>query len=455
MGLFRKAVTTLGQALRLTDPQLYRHIGLEPAHSGEKVTPETALTLDAFWACVWLIAQTIATLPLMLYEAGDEDGEARLAKDHPLYRVIHDRPNADMTAVEFWTAIIACKLVWGNGYAAIQKRGDGSVIALEPLLPSLMQVQRQQDGSRTYTYTFDGLTTVYQEEDILHLKGFSLDGLTGLSVVSAGRHSLGAALGAERVAGTTFKNGMRPSGVFMAPSYLDKTQRQDAKAYLTEFQGAQNTGKVPVLEGGWKWEALTLTPADAELLKTRGFNVETVARLFRVPPILIGHAAEGHTMFGSGVEQVNLGFLIYCLRTHMKEIEQALGMRCLRPGERDRFYAEFNVEGLLRADSKGRAEFLRGMVNGAIYTPNDARRYENLPPVEGGDHLMIQGAMMPLDVLVEQAALAAAQMMAEAQAAAEGAADGADDPDEATDDEIDAVTDDDLKGLFSADLLRG
>lgn len=449
MGLFRKAVMTLASGLRLTDPQLMRYVGAEPAHSGEKVTPETALTLDAFWACVWLIAQTIATLPLMLYEAGEGDGEAKLAKDHPLYRVIHDQPNADMTAVEFWTALVACKLIWGNGYAAILKRGDGSVIALEPLLPSLMQVQRQQDGSRTYTYTFDGQTTVYQEEDILHLKGFSLDGLTGLSVVSAARHSLGAALGAERVSGATFKNGMRPSGVFMAPAYLNKDQRTDAKAYLTEFQGAQNTGKVPVLEGGWKWEALTLSPADAELLATRGFNVETVCRWFRVNPSLVGHT-EKTTTWGTGLEQINLGFLTYTLRTHLKEIEQALGMRCLRPGERGRFYAEFNVEGLLRADSKGRAEFLRGMVNGTIYTPNDARRYENLPPVEGGDHLMIQGAMMPLDVLVEQAALAAAQMMAEAQAAA----DGGNDPEEATDDEIDAVTDDDLKGLFSADLLR-
>lgn len=405
MGLFRKAVMTLASGLRLTDPQLIRWAGGEAAHSGERVTPETALTLDAFWACVWLIAQTIATLPLMLYEAGDEDGEARLAKDHPLYRVIHDRPNADMTAVEFWTAIIACKLVWGNGYAAITKRSDGSVIALEPLLPSLMQVQRQQDGSRTYTYTFDGLTTVYQEEDILHLKGFSLDGLTGLSVVSAGRHSLGAALGAERVAGATFKNGMRPSGVFMAPSYLTKEQRGDAKAYLGEFQGAQNTGKVPVLEGGWKWEALTLTPADAELLATRGFNVETICRLFRVPPTLIGHT-EKTTTWGTGLEQINLGFLTYTLRTHLKEIEQALAMRCLRPSDRNRIYAEFNVEGLLRADSKGRAEFYRTMITAGGMTPNEVRRLENLPPLPGGDNLFMQGAMRTVGALASEAVAA-------------------------------------------------
>ncbi len=452
MGLFTKAVTTLATGMGLTDPRLIAYFGGEPSHSGERVTVDTALQLDTVFACIRLVAQTIATLPIMVYERGDEGGQSTVAAEHPLYRVLHDRPNADMTAVEFWTAIIACKLAWGNGYAAIEKRRDGSVISLEPLRTDRVQVDLQRDGSRTYTYTFNGLTTVYQEDDILHLKGFSLDGYTGISAIAAGRHSLGGALGAERVAGTIFKNGMRPSGYFKIPQFLSKEQRAKAREYVQGFTGAENTGKVPMFEGGWEFMPLTLPPDDAQLLETRSFNIETICRWFGVPPMLVGHT-EKTTTWGTGLEQINLGFLTYTLRSHLKEIEQAVGMKCLSAQDQRRYFAEFNVEGLLRADSQGRAEYYRSMVGAGLMTPNEVRRLENLPPLEGGDHLLVQGAMMPLDVLVEQAIQAAAQLaLGNAGVAAPDAAGDA--GDETSQAEIDAVTDADLKSLFSPDLLR-
>jgi HK97 family phage portal protein len=406
MGLFKKSVGTLATGMGLTNPILLDWATGGQTHSGERVSVETVLQLDAVFACIRLVAQTISTLPVMLYERGSGAGQAIVATEHPLYRVIHDRPNADMTAVDFWTAMVANKLARGNAYAAITKRRtDNSVISLDPLPSDRVRIDRQRDGSRTYTYVFEGLTTVYQEEDILHLKGFSLDGYSGISAIAAGRQSLGTALSAERVAGTMFKNGMKPSGYLKIPQFLSAPQRQQTREYLQGFTGGENAGKIPMFEGGWEFAPLSIAPDDAQFLETRSFNVETICRWFGVPPSLIGHT-EKSTTWGTGLEQINLGFLTYTLRAHLKEIEQALSMKCLTPGDQTRFYAEFNVEGLLRADSKGRAEYYRTMGQSGFMTPNEIRALENLPPKPGGDNLLVQGAMMPLDVLVQQAKVA-------------------------------------------------
>lgn len=449
MGLFRKAVSVLASNMGLTDPRLAVMVGGgSETHAGERVTTETALQLDAVWACVRLISQTLATLPIFVYQ---RDGDSnRVAAEHPLYRVIHDKPNAEMTAVEFWTAMYACRLLWGNAYAQIVRGYRDRVVALLPMRPDWTQVVPQQDGSLLYRYTWNGQSLELPEEDVLHLKGFTLDGQIGLSAIAAGRHSLGGAMAAEKAAGSVFRNGMRPSGVMMSPTYLTKEQRVEAEAMMGKWRGAIATGVVPLLEGGWDFKSLSIPPDDAQLLETRGYNIETICRWFAVPPAMIGHT-EKSTAWGTGLEQMNLWFLTYSLRPHLKETEQAIWNKCLSPVEQGQFYAEYNVEALLRADSAGRAAFYREMITTAVFTPNEVRRLENLPPMEGGDHLMIQGAMMPLDVLVEQAIQAAVQMMTDGADAAAGEDDG---PDEATDDEIDAVTEDDLGGLFSADLLN-
>ena len=400
MGLFRKAALTVARGLGLTDQQFVQWFGGEPSHSGESVTVDTALTLDAVWACTRLVSQTIATLPLPLYER-DEQGRSRVAPQHPLYRVLHDRPNAEMTAVEFWQALFACKLLWGNGYAEIVRGAGNRVVALIPMRPDRVQVTRETDGSLTYRHTYQGLTQVLSEDQVLHLKGFSLDGQMGMSAIATGRHSLGMAMGAERTAGTIFKNGMRPSGVLSAPAYLTPEQRKEARGYVEKFEGARNTGRVPLREGGWKFESLTLPPDDAQLLETRGFNVEVICRWFGVLPVMIGHMDKA-TAWGTGLEQMNLWFLTYTLRSHLKAAEQAIWTKCLTPAEQQRFFAEFNVEGLMRADSKGRAELYRAEVTNALSTPNEIRARENKPPLPGGDQLFMQGAMLPIDKLGTQ-----------------------------------------------------
>lgn len=402
MGLFRKAALTVARGLGLTDQRLISYFGGEENHAGERVTVDTALTLDAVWACTRLVSQTIATLPLPLYER-DGLGRSTVASTHPLYRVLHDKPNAEMTAVEFWQAMFACKLLWGNAYSEIVRGAGSRVVALLPMRPDRVQVTREIDGSLTYRYTFQGSTQTLTEDQVLHLKGFSLDGQIGMSAIAAGRHSLGTAMGAERSAGRFFKNMMRPSGFLKSPIFLTHEQRQDSKALIQSWKGADQTGAVPLLEGGFTFESLTIPPEEAQLLETRGFNVETICRWFGVSPVMIGHMSKS-TAWGTGLEQMNLWFLTYTLRSHLKAAEQAIWSKCLTAAEQLRYFPEFNVEGLLRADSKGRAELYRAEVTNGLSTPNEIRARENKPPLPGGDSLFMQSAMLPIDKLGQQPA---------------------------------------------------
>ncbi len=448
MGLLRKAVMTLASNMGLTDPRLAMVVGGgSETHSGERVTTETALQLDAVWACARILSQTIATLPVFIYQREGETDTA--APDHPLYRIVHDKPNAEMTAVDFWTAMYACKILWGNAYAQIVRGYRDRVVALLPMRPDWTQVTRQADGSLLYRYTWNGQSLELAEDDVLHLKGFTLDGQIGLSAVAAGRHSLGSAMAAEKSAGSIHRNGMRPSGVMMSPTYLTESQRVEARAMIQKWQGAIATGVVPLLEGGWDFKSLSIPPEDAQLLETRSYNVETICRWFGVPPAMIGHT-EKSTAWGTGLEQMNLWFLTYTLRPHLKETEQALWNKCLTAAEQRDYFAKYNVEALLRTDSKARAENYRTLISTGVMTPNEARQLENLPPVEGGDDLFMQGAMMPLGALVAQAEQLVAAGAAGAANAPGSPAAG---PDEATDAEVAAVTDAEMKGLFSPDLL--
>ena len=398
MGLFTKAVTTLARGLSLTSPQFFAFLSGGPTAAGKRVTVEAALQLDTVWACVRLISQTIATLPLPLYRR-NKDGHSDVASDHPLYSVIHDRPNADMTAVEFWLAMVACLLLWGNAYAKISRGYQGRVIALTPWYPDRTQVTWQADGTLLYTHRDPaGFEETVREEDVLHVRGFSLDGRIGLSPVAAARQSLGSAIAAEEAAGAMYANGMRPSGLFESPAYLTEPQRKQAQGIIDRFSGSQATGKTPLLEGGWKFTPLTINPEDAQLLETRSFNVEQICRWFDVPPIMIGHM-EKSTAWGTGMEQMMLWFLTFSLRPRLKAIEQAISKKCLTPAEQSTMYAEFNAEGLLRTDSKGRAELYKVLATNGLRTLNELRALDNLPPLPGGDVLIVPANMLPIDLL--------------------------------------------------------
>jgi HK97 family phage portal protein len=396
MGLYTKAISYLARNIGLTDPRLYHFVGGESTDAGERVSVDGSMNNGVVWACTRRNAETVSTLPLHLYRM-DLDRKAQRADDHPLYSVLHNRPNIEMTAVEFWEAMVGCYLLWGNAYASIDRGSIGQIVALNPMRPDRVTVRRQVDGSLIYIYTFAGLTQTFNEDDVFHIKGFSLDGLMGMSPVSQARQTLGSARAAERASAAIFRNGMRPSGTLSAPSYLNAAQREDAKVILAAFKGAAQTGGTPLLEGGWKWEKLEIPPNDAQMLETRAFHVEEICRWFDIPPVLIGHS--GQTTWGSGIEQIMLGWLTLGLRSHLKRIEQAIWARLLTAKEQASYYAEFNVDALLRADSAARAQQMASLAQNGLRTRDELRALDNFPPIAGGDKATVQSNLVPLEII--------------------------------------------------------
>ncbi|MEE8658862.1 Phage portal protein [Acetobacteraceae bacterium EV16G] len=379
----------------LTDLRLGAFLAGGPSYTGQVVTVDAALQLDTVWACIRLISETIASMPLKLH-AQQGDGQSILARDHPLYRVLARAPNADMTPIEFWSCMAACCLAWGNGFAQVMRRGDGQIVALNPLRPDRMSVQRNAStGGLTYIYSYQGQTLILGEDDIFHIKGFSFDGLMGISPITAGRQSIGAAIAAEESAGRMFRNGLLSQTYISAPAYLSSEQKEQAQKLLSDYTGAINAGKTPLLEGGWKIESVGLNAEDMQLLQTRQLGVAMLCRWFGVQPVMIG-AMEKSTAWGTGLEQMNLWFLQYGLMPWLQRIEQAVARCLLPPAERDHYFARFNVDALLRGDSTARATYMKTAVNNGWMTANEARANDNLPAMAGGDVLMVQSQMVPL-----------------------------------------------------------
>jgi HK97 family phage portal protein len=409
--LWLKAVETIARQIGLNDPRLYRMFsGGTDTYAGENVSINSAMGLDTVWACVMLIAQTISTLPLQLYQY-DKTGRGVVAREHPLYAILHDQPNADMTSVTFWMAMVGSLLLWGNAYAQIERTAAGRVIALTPLLPDRLTPQRQNDGSILYLYRdYGGKLLELTEDQIFHVKGFSLDGLVGLSPISQARESLGIALAAEKTAASLFRNSMRPGYALIAPNYMTKEQRARYEEELKpKLIGSINAGSPALLEGGWTIQNISMNPDDAQLLASRGFSVETVCRWFNVAPPMIGHM-EKSTAWGTGLEQMNQWFLTYTLRSRLKAIEQEIRRSLLTAAERLLYYAEFNVDGLLRADSAGRAALMQTYAVNGLRTRNELRALENQGPLEGGDVLTVNMNMIHLtDIGKSMAAAAGAQ----------------------------------------------
>jgi HK97 family phage portal protein len=361
-------------------------------------TERGALGLSATWACVNLLAGTIASLPLLVYRTGS-DGQRAVARDHPLYYRLHDSPNADQTALDFWEFVQACIELKGNAFSEILRGNDGRVIALAPpFAPDGVQVKRGTTGAIEYLVRFEGAQRVLRQEQMLHVRGFGGSPLGGLSTLSYGRRTFGTALAIEASAASTFRNGVRPSGILTkdgAP--LTKDQRAEAETLLVEkYQGALNAGVPMLLDGGVTFHPITINPDDAQMLESRAFSVEEICRFFGVPPFMVGHS-EKSTSWGTGIEQQMIGFVQFTLRRRLKRIEQALEKQLLTAADRAQgVRIEFSVEGLLRGDSKSRAEFYASGLQNGWRTINEVRALENLPPVEGGDVSRMQSQNVPI-----------------------------------------------------------
>ncbi|MCA0919707.1 phage portal protein [Pseudooceanicola nanhaiensis] len=378
----------------LTDAESWRPSG-QVADSGEIVSDSTVLGLSAVWACTNLLAGSIGSLPVMTYRTTEEGREP--ARDHALFRLLHDSPNYDQTALDFWEFVAASLELWGNAYAAVERESSGRLIALVPIRPDLVSVRRRESGTLEYRWTEDGQSHVRPDSGVLHIRGFGGNPLGGMSTLHFGRQAFGLARAIDRSAGTTFKNGMRPSGALTFKDWLSAEQREITKTVLVEtFVGAQNTGRPLVLEGDTTWTPLTINPEDAQMLESRRFSVEEICRFFGVPPHMIGHT-EKSTSWGTGLEQQTLAFQKFTLRRRLKRIEQAVNKQLLSAADRARgLYVEFNLEGLLRGDSASRSAFYQSGLSNGWLTINEVRARENLGPVEGGDVPRLQMQNVPI-----------------------------------------------------------
>lgn len=371
--------------------------------SGKVVSADKAIQLSAVWACVRLLSESVSTLPLKIYQRQD-DGSRKPATQHPAYQVLCRRPNLEMTPSRFMLMLVASICLRGNGF--VEKKMIGNkLVSLVPLLPQNMVVKRLDDGSLQYTYTETSSQRVIPVKKIMHIRGFGLDGVCGMMPMMAGRDVIGAAMAVEESAAKIFENGLQSSGFLSAETALDKDQRERLRGYMQAFTGSRNAGKIMVLEGGLKYQNVTMNPEAAQMLESRAFSIEEICRWFRVPPFMVGHA-DKQSSWASSVEGMNLQFLTNTLRPLLVNIEQEIS-RCLLDGDEELF-AEFSVEGLLRADSAGRSAYYTTALQNGWMSRNDVRRLENMPPIEGGDIYTVQLNLTPLEDLKQNSQAAQA-----------------------------------------------
>lgn len=377
-----------------------RHSGAAGA-GGEVVTPLSALSLSAVWACANLVSGTMASLPFEVYRR-QTDGHSAVDASHPLHGVIYDSPNYDQTALDFWEYLSLSVELWGNGYARVERSG-GRVVSLHPIHPEAMTVKRLSNGNLEYSWTEDGRFFRQTDRGVLHVRGPGGNPLGGMSTLKFGRQAFSAAIAADRAAASMFRNGLRPSAIVKFKEWLSPAQREVTEARLIEkYMGAMNAGRPLIAEGGMEYQQLTISPEDAQMLETRQFSVEEICRFFQVPPALIGHAGAS-TAWPTSVEQQIIMFLTFYLRKRLKRIEQAVRKQLLTPEDRAAgFTTRFNMEGLLRGDSAARSAFYQTMTQIGAMTINEVRQRENLPRVAGGDTPRMQSQNIPITQTITQ-----------------------------------------------------
>ncbi|MEO7917769.1 MAG: phage portal protein [Dokdonella sp.] len=366
--------------------------------TGIIVSAKNVLQLDTVWACVRLISETAATLPLSMFERTAKG--KKIASQHPMHFVIHDQPNSDSTASVFWEAALAAMLLRGAARSEKLRGGNDRVIGLVFLDPDRLVVTRDTNGRRKYLYPRDnGTLREIAERNVWTIPGFTIDGINGVSAVAYGAKVFGAAMAADKAASQTFRNGMLQTIYYKAKEFLKPEQRAEFKKSVT---GSIERGEAPLLEGGTDVSALGVNPSDAQLLESRNFSVESICRWFRVPPSMVGHGSASSN-WGTGIEQQMIGFLTFTLAPWLKRIEQAISKDLLTPGDRLKFYPKFAVEGLLRADSAARAAFYGAMVNNGILTRDEIRELEDREPLGGNAAVLtVQSAMTTLDSVGQQ-----------------------------------------------------
>lgn len=363
-----------------TTPAWWGNLG--DSVSGVSVSAETALKISTVYACVGLISETLASLPLVIYRyLANEDGRER-ARNHPLYTLLHDQANNNQTAFEFIQMMQAHALLRGSGYARLVPGARGFVDQLVPLHPDLVEKEQLSGNRVRYQVTDATGRHPVNSEDIFEVGGLSLDGVNTVSVVSYARDSFGMTLAAEQYGGRFFRNGSRPGGVLKTQKTLTDGAAKRVKASWEAAHTQTNQHRVAVLEEGLEWQQIGISPEEAQFLQTREFQAEDVCRWFRVPPHMVGLTSKA-TSWGSGIEEMTIGFLTYTLRPWLTRWKQAIRRDLILAA--DVYFADFVVNELLRGDIGKRYNAYAIGRQWGWMSVNDIRRLENMNPVDNGD----------------------------------------------------------------------
>lgn len=370
--------------------------------AGQNVTERTAMQNTAVYACVRILAESLAALPLHLYQLTNDDGKRRV-NDHPLSFLLHDAPNPEMTSFIFRETMMNHLLLWGNAYAQIIRNGQGQITGLYPLMPDRMDVNRAHNGELYYTYTRnyddyqakdESKQVILLSDEVLHIAGLGFDGLIGYSPIAMAKNAIGLSLAAEQYGSTFFKNDATPGGILEHPNVVKDPERL-RKSWQSQFSGPSGHS-IAVLEEGMTFHQLSIPPDQAQFLDTRKFQLDEIARIFRIPPHMIGDL-ERSTF--SNIEQQSLEFVKYTLNPWCVRWEQAMNQQLLSPEEQGRYFIKFNVDGLMRGDYESRMNgYAIGRQNGWL-SANDIRELEDLnriPAEDGGDEYLVNGNMLPV-----------------------------------------------------------
>ncbi len=361
--------------------------------SGKTVNERTAMQTSAVYACVRILAETIASLPLHTYRYTDRGKEKTL--NHPLYYLLHNEPNPEMTSFVFRETLMSHLLLWGNAYAQIIRDGRGQILALYPLLPDKMTVDRLATGEIIYQYRTDRGECPLRHENVLHIPGLGFDGLIGYSPIAMAKNAIGMAIATEEYGASFFANGANPGGVLEHPGIVKDPVRV-RESWNSVYQGSGNAHRVAVLEEGMKFQSIGIPPEQAQFLETRKFQINEIARIFRIPPHMVGDLEKSSF---SNIEQQSLEFVKYTLDPWVVRWEQAFNKSLLLPSEKSTHFIKFNVDGLLRGDYASRmAGYATGRQNGWM-SANDIRELDDLnriPAEDGGDLYLVNGNMLPL-----------------------------------------------------------
>ncbi|MBO6270226.1 MAG: phage portal protein [Clostridium sp.] len=378
------------------------------ANSGEQVDEKSAMQIATVYACVRLLAESVAQLPLHLYRVTDHDGQEK-AQDHPLYKILYREPNPEMTRFSYIEAVMTHLLLWGNSYSQIIRDGKNNVLGLYPLLPENVEIDRTESGELFYIYHAytnevpgeKNKDVIFQRDEVLHIPGLSFNGLVGFSPIAMMKNALGTTMAVEKYGSAFFKNGAQPAGVLEHPGVL-KDPQKIRDNWTRAYGGPGNAHKVAVLEEGMQYKPISLPPEDSQFLSTREFGVEEICRIFRVPPHLVQDLKRSTF---NNIEHQGISFVQYTLMPWLARIEQAIVKDLLMEDEKELFFPKFNVDGLLRGDYKSRMDGYSIGISTGIISPNEARRKENMPPLpdeEGGDFHIVNGTFIKLKDVGQQ-----------------------------------------------------